>query len=73
MSKYTYAERQLLKDIVASLTIKRIPEAEILAEVYKQTNKTLSHSGLFRVKKSIKYESYKWYSKLEGGQVFIYS
>ena len=68
MSKYTYAERQLLKDIVASLTIKRIPEPEILAEVYKQTNKTLSHSGLFRVKKSIKLESYKWYSKMRESQ-----
>ena len=73
MSKYTYAERQLIKDIVAALTIKRIPEPEILAEVYKQTNKTLSHSGLFRVKKSIKYESYKWYSKAQGGPLFLHS
>ena len=64
MPKYTYAERELIKDIVASLTIKRIPELEILAEVYKQTDKTLSRSGLHRVKASIKKQSYQWYTKL---------
>ena len=64
MSKYTHAERELVKCIVASLSIKRIPEPEIMAEVYRQTNKTLSHSGLYRVKELIKKDSYKWYSKL---------
>lgn len=63
MSKYTHAERELVKCIVASLSIKRIPEPEIM-EVYRQTNKTLSHSGLYRVKELIKKDSYKWYSKL---------
>ena len=68
MSKYTYAERELVKSIVASLSLKRIPEPEILAQVYRQTNKTLSHAGLYLVKQSIKKESYQWFKTLREGQ-----
>ncbi len=68
MSKYTYAERELIKDIVASLSIKRIPEPQILKEVYRLTNKTLSHSGLYRLRSSIKKDSYKWYTKMREGR-----
>jgi DNA-directed RNA polymerase subunit RPC12/RpoP len=64
MSKYTATERTLVKSIVASLSIKRIPETEIMKEVYLQTNKSLSRSGLYRVKQSIKKDSSKWYTAL---------
>ena len=68
MSKYTYAERELIKDIIATLTIKRIPEPEILQEVYRLTNKTKSHTYLYRLKESIKKDSYRWYSKMRESQ-----
>jgi hypothetical protein len=48
VSKYTAAERALVKNIVATLSIKRIPEVEIINAIFDQTNKTLSKSGLFR-------------------------
>jgi hypothetical protein len=57
MPKFTSAERILVKSIVASLPIKRIPEHQIVAEIYKQTKKTLTKSGLFYVKEAIKKES----------------
>ncbi|MGB5091576.1 MAG: hypothetical protein WBN72_11585 [Nitrososphaeraceae archaeon] len=61
MSKFTYAEKALVKTIIASLTIKRIPESEIQNEIYRQTNKTITKTGLFRIKQTIKQESAKWY------------
>jgi hypothetical protein len=68
VSKYTAAERTLVKSVVASLSIKRVPDPEIITEIYTQTNKTLSRSGLYRVRQSIKKESYHWYKKMREGQ-----
>ena len=67
MPKFTSAERILVKSIVASLSIKRIPEDQICAEIYNQTNKTLTKSGLFYVKEAIKKESYHWYKTMREG------
>jgi len=64
VSKFTNAERQLVRSIVANLTIKRIPDPEIIKEVFNQTNKTLSRTGLYYVRQSIKQESYKWYKTM---------
>jgi hypothetical protein len=61
VSKFTYAERALVKSIVATLTIEKIPESEIINEIYRQTNKTLTKTSLFYIKQSIKKESAKWY------------
>ena len=47
-------ERRLVKSIVASLTIKRIPDPEIAREIERQTNKTLSKSGLYYVRQNQK-------------------
>jgi hypothetical protein len=54
MPKFTSAERILVKSLVASLSIKRIPEDLIVAEIYNQTKKSLTKSGLFYVKEAIK-------------------
>lgn len=61
MSKFTYAQKALIKSIVATLTIERIPETEIVNEIYRQTNKTITKTSLFRIKQTIKRESAKWY------------
>ena len=68
MPKYTAPERTLVKSIIASLSIKRVPEPEILSEVFRQTNKTLSHAGLYRIKQSIKRQSFKWYKTMREGE-----
>lgn len=68
MSKYTNEERTLVKPIVANLTIKRISDNEIIKEVFNQTNKTISRSGLYNVRQQIKRDSYKWYQTLRQGE-----
>lgn len=68
MSKFSSAEKVLVKSIVASLSIKRIPEKDIMDEVYRQTNKTLTQSGLWRIKRSIQKESFKWFKTMREGQ-----
>jgi hypothetical protein len=68
VSKYTNEERTLVKSIVANLTIKRIPDNEIIKEVFNQTNKTISRSGLYNVRQQIKRDSYKWYQTLRQGE-----
>ncbi len=68
MSKYAAAERTLVKSIVVSPSNKRIPDPEIIKEIYTQTNKTLSRSGLYRVRQRIKKESYHWYKTMREGQ-----
>jgi len=40
--KFTNEERSLVKIIVVTLSIKRIPESEIIKEGFNQTNKTIT-------------------------------
>ena len=68
MGKFTSAERTLIKSIVAALTIKRIPEPEIINEIYNQTNKSISKVALYKIKKKIKKESYHWYTTMREGE-----
>lgn len=39
-----------------------------MQEVFRQTGKTLSRSGLYNTRKQIKKESYYWYQKLREGE-----
>jgi len=64
VGKFTATERSLVKSIVATLSIKRRPEAEIIEEVYDKTNKTISRVTLFNIRKSIKKESFDWWTNL---------
>jgi hypothetical protein len=57
--KFTAAERNTVKSIVASLTIKRLPDAEIQDEIFKQSGKTVSRTSLYRIRQSIKREGGK--------------
>jgi hypothetical protein len=50
------------------LSIKRIPESEILNEVERQTGKTITTRFLYYIKEQIKRESSKWYSQLRQGE-----
>lgn len=68
MGKFTNEERMLIKNIVATLTIKRIPDPEIMEEIYQQTHKTISRISLFNVRKAIKKESFKWYKTMREGE-----
>jgi len=56
MPKSTTAERHLVKNIVSTLSIERIPEQDIIDEIYNQAKKTID-SLLF---KSIKILTRIW-------------
>lgn len=66
--RFTLAEGNLIESIVASLSIKRIPDNEIIKEVHKQTDKTISRRTLCNVRQRIKKDSYKWYKILREGE-----
>lgn len=67
MVKFTAAERPLVKSIVATLTIKRLPDSEIIKEIQVQTNKKISRQSITKIRQQIKKDSYKWYQTLRQG------
>ena len=68
MVKFTNAERSLAKSILATLSIKKVPDAEIIKEIERQTNKTIGRRSLYYLRQSIKKESYHWYKTMREGQ-----
>ena len=60
--------REDIKSIVASLSIKRLPDAEIQDEIFKQTDKTVSRTSLYRIRQSIKRQSFQWYKTMREGE-----
>jgi len=68
MGKFTAEERAVIKSIVAMLTIKRIPNSEIIQEVYNQTKKTISDQSLCNIRDRIKRDSYHWYKTMREGE-----
>ena len=57
-----------VNSLVAALTIKRIPESEIIQEIYNQTNRTVTTRYPSYVKQQIKKDSYRWYKAMREGQ-----
>jgi hypothetical protein len=51
LPKFTNSERILLKSIVATLSIKRVPESDITKEIFHQTNKTITTRYLSDIKR----------------------
>ena len=68
MSKFSRRERLVVKNLVAELSIKRIPESMIINEITRKTGKDMTKAGLFYVKQAIKKDSAKWYEQLRKGQ-----
>jgi hypothetical protein len=70
-SKYTLGERTLIKNIVASLAIKKTSNNEIIKEIYQKTNKTVTRKEIYNVRQRIKKDSYQWFKTLREGQYSI--
>ena len=68
MPKFNASERKLIKGIVARLTIKRLPDSEIIAEVRRQTNQTITKQSICNVRQRIKKESFHWYKTMREGE-----
>ncbi|MEP6575524.1 MAG: hypothetical protein ABJB85_03770 [Nitrososphaerota archaeon] len=64
MPKFTAEDGRLIKSIVAALSIKMIPDPEIIAEVKRQTDKKITRKTLYNVRQRIKKESYHWYQTM---------
>ena len=73
MSKFTYAQRSLVKDIVATFTISKSSNEEIIKEIEKQTGKTVNIRHIRYVRTWIKKDSKNWYDDLrESTYEYIY-
>jgi hypothetical protein len=68
VAKFTNGERTLIKNIVATLSIKKIPDSEIIKEIYQQTYKTITRKEICNVRQRIKKDSYQWFKTLREGQ-----
>jgi hypothetical protein len=68
MGKFNAAERALTKSIVAMLTIKRIPDSDLINEIFRQTKKTISKQALCGIRNRIKRDSYHWYKTMREGE-----
>ena len=68
MAKFTSAERSLAKAIIATLSIKKIPHAEIIKEVERRTKKSIGRRSLYDLRQSIKKDSYEWYMTMREGR-----
>ena len=72
MGKFTNGERHLVKSLIATLSIKRIPDNEIIKIIFEQTNKMISERTLYDLRQSIKKDSYQWYKVMREGQNELY-
>ena len=68
MSKFLKGEKALVKSIVANLTIKRIPDNDIIKNIFEVTNKTITLRYLSKLKQQIKRESFHWYKTMREGE-----
>ena len=68
MGKFNAKERALIKSTVATLTIKRIPDREIIKAIFEQTNKTISKQTLCDFRNRIKRDSFHWYKTMREGE-----
>jgi len=57
-----------VKSLVATLSIKRIPDSEIIKDISSKMNKTISQRYLTSIKQQIKRDSYYWYKTLPDGE-----
>jgi hypothetical protein len=68
VSKFLSGERELVKSIVANLTIKRIADTDIIKVIFDQTGKTITDRYLRTIRLLIKRESYQWYKTMREGK-----
>ena len=67
-SKCTNDEQITIKGIVATLSLKRISDNEIIEAVFNHTNKTISRKQIYNVRQQIKRDSYQWFKMMREGQ-----
>ena len=68
MPKFPNNERILVKNIVANLSIIRRCDNEIIKEIERQTNKTITRKQIYNIRQQIKNDSYDWYKTMQQGK-----
>jgi hypothetical protein len=68
VGKFLNGERTLVKSIVATLSIKKVPDNDIIKAIYDQTNMTITTRTLYDLRQSNKKDSYHWYKTMREGQ-----
>ena len=60
MPKFNAEERRVIDIMVAALSIKRIPDPDIIDQVMKLTNKKITRQTLYNVRQRMKKESFHY-------------
>ena len=68
MSKFTFKEKAQIKSIVATLTLKRISDDQIIEFILGRTNKTIGRMTLYNIRQEIKRDSFEWYNHMRQDQ-----
>lgn len=69
MSKFTATERHHIESLVATLSVKKVPDLDIIQEIEKKTGgKTITQREIYNVRNRIKKHSWKWYKALRDDQ-----
>lgn len=70
MPKFNAEERRVIDIMVAALSIKRIPDPDIIDQVMKLANKKITRQTLYNVRQAnVKKESFHWYRTMREGQI----
>jgi hypothetical protein len=59
MSKLTNEDISLIKKLVATMSLKRIPDNEIISGIENKLNKFLTRQTLYNIRHSIKNDSFE--------------
>lgn len=68
MPKFTATERSSIQSIVATLSLKRVPDTEIIEEISQTIKKTITRREIYNVRNRIKKDSFKWFVKLRDNE-----
>ena len=50
--------------MVATLTLKRMTDNEIIEQIQKQTGQTVTRNTIYKIRQNIKKDSYQWYKSM---------
>lgn len=68
VSKFTNDEKSLVKNIIATLTIKQIDDNDIIKVTKDQTGKSITRKEIWNIRERTKRESYHWYKTMREGE-----
>jgi len=70
MAKYSFAEREFIKSLIAAASIKRLTDKEIIEDIQKHfpDRGAVTRNYLTKMRTSIKKQSYQWFNEMRQGK-----